>query len=122
MNETSVTPIGSIQQVETGSPLNAPTQLQTGTAPHEGEFSIQRKAQTAPASGSANPEKSQKPPRNEAIPVESTLNISLQFRVDDKTRELTVFVIDRQSKRVLRSIPASELRKLNAGDLFKLTA
>jgi hypothetical protein len=49
-------------------------------------------------------------------------NVSIHFRLDDKTNELTVFVVDRKTKRVIRSIPASELHKLQAGELLKLTA
>jgi uncharacterized FlaG/YvyC family protein len=41
--------------------------------------------------------------------------------VDAKTKDVTVFVVDRSSKKVLRSIPASELAKLSSGDLVSLT-
>jgi len=54
--------------------------------------------------------------------VSNFSEVSLQFRIDEKTKDVTVFVVDRNSKRVLRSIPASELAKLQAGDLLKLTA
>ncbi|MEI7846487.1 MAG: flagellar protein FlaG [Chloroflexota bacterium] len=54
--------------------------------------------------------------------VGNASNVSLQFRVDDKTKDVTVFVVDRKSKKVLRSIPANELAKLQSGDLLKLTA
>jgi uncharacterized FlaG/YvyC family protein len=52
----------------------------------------------------------------------SPSNVSIHFRLDDETHELTVFVVDRKTKRVIRSIPASELHKLQAGDLLQLTA
>jgi hypothetical protein len=54
--------------------------------------------------------------------VGNASNVALQFRVDAKTKDVTVFVVDRNSKKVLRSIPATELAKLQAGDLLKLTA
>jgi len=57
-----------------------------------------------------------------AAVVGNLSNVSLQFRVDEKTKDVTVFVVDKDSKRVLRSIPATELAKLQAGDLLKLTA
>jgi hypothetical protein len=56
------------------------------------------------------------------LPVSNGSSITLHFRVNDETNELTVFVVDQESKRVLRSIPASELQKMKAGDLLKLTA
>lgn len=54
--------------------------------------------------------------------VGNASSVSLQFRVDDQTKDVTIFVVDRKSKKVLRSIPASEMAKLQAGDLLKLTA
>lgn len=59
---------------------------------------------------------------NPGLPVSNESHLALRFLVDEKTNELTVYVIDRQSKRVLRSIPAADLSKLKAGDLLKLTA
>jgi uncharacterized FlaG/YvyC family protein len=47
-------------------------------------------------------------------------NTSLRFQIDEQ--KMTIYIIDRASKEVLRSIPASEMHKLNAGDLIKLTA
>ncbi len=52
----------------------------------------------------------------------SSSNVSVHFRVDDQTNELTVFVVDRENKKVLRTIPASEFSKLKAGDILQLTA
>ncbi len=49
-------------------------------------------------------------------------NVSIYFRIDDETEDVTVIVVDRQSKRVLRTIPACELQKMQAGELLKLTA
>ena len=55
-------------------------------------------------------------------PAQNLSSVSVQFRVDENTKEVTIFVIDRESKKVLRSIPSSELDKMQVGDLFKLTA
>ena len=63
-----------------------------------------------------------KPVESHAEQGESPSNVSIHFRLDEKTNELTVFVVDRKTKQVLRSIPASELQKLQAGDLLQLTA
>ena len=54
--------------------------------------------------------------------VNNDSNVGLKFRVNAKTKDVTVFVVDRNSKRILRSIPADELAKMQAGDLLKLTA
>jgi uncharacterized FlaG/YvyC family protein len=59
---------------------------------------------------------------NEPALISGSSNVSVHFRVNDDTNELTVFVIDRENKKVLRTIPASEFSKLKAGDILQLTA
>ena len=49
-------------------------------------------------------------------------DVVLKFKVDDQTKDLTVFVVDKESKKVIRTIPAEELRKLDAGDLVEILA
>jgi uncharacterized FlaG/YvyC family protein len=46
----------------------------------------------------------------------------LRFMVDEKNNDITVYVVDRASRRVMRSIPPSEVNNLKAGDLLKLLA
>ena len=58
----------------------------------------------------------------EPAPISGASNVSVHFRVNDDTHELTVFVVDRENKKILRTIPASEFSKLNAGDILRLTA
>jgi uncharacterized FlaG/YvyC family protein len=42
--------------------------------------------------------------------------------VNEETKQVTVYVVDRESKRVIRSIPPDELNNLQAGDLVELLA
>ena len=49
-------------------------------------------------------------------------NVRLHFRVDPKTHEVTVLMVDQNSKRVVRSIPPEEIGKLKEGDLVELFA
>lgn len=49
-------------------------------------------------------------------------DVTLKFQVDEATSDVTVFVVDKTSKRVLRTIPPEELDKLNSGDLLHLFA
>jgi uncharacterized FlaG/YvyC family protein len=49
-------------------------------------------------------------------------NVSIHFNVDEETNRLVVIVTERDSGRVLRTIPASEFEKLRAGELLKLGA
>jgi uncharacterized FlaG/YvyC family protein len=75
-----------------------------------------------PVEESAEQDKSSTPIENEPTQFSSSINISVHFRVNDETNELTAFVVDRNSHRVLRSIPISEFYKMPAGELLKLAA
>lgn len=46
----------------------------------------------------------------------------LKFMVDKKSNDITVYVVDRASNRVMRSIPPNDVNNLKAGDLLKLLA
>ncbi len=46
----------------------------------------------------------------------------LRFMVDKKTNDITVYVVDRASRRIMRSIPPTDVNNLKAGDLLKLLA
>lgn len=107
MNETAVHPIGSLRSSESAAPARALLPDRAETAARE------------PAASDAG--KPAKPAERELDQARLS-NISLHFQVDEDSRQLTVFVIDRATRRVIRSIPASELRKLQAGELLKLTA
>jgi uncharacterized FlaG/YvyC family protein len=79
-----------------------------------------QKAETAPKPEAAA-KKAEEP--DEKPPVTSPFqNIHLKFRVDPKTNEVTVLMVDNASKRVVRTIPPDELRKMKEGDLVQLTA
>jgi hypothetical protein len=73
---------------------------------------VQQPRQTTPEKPAQTPPKS----------MTNGSDCFLKFRVDEKTRDVTVYVIDRATKRVLRSIPPEELNTLQAGDLLELLA
>ncbi len=103
MNETSISPISSIRLSESVVPVKY-------TVPDKTEPVV------------AEPEKPIKPVENESAQAQNMSNVSIHFQVNDETQQLTVFLVDKATRRVIRSIPASELSKLQAGDLLKLTA
>lgn len=49
-------------------------------------------------------------------------NFSLEFQVDDTTNDVTIYVVDRASHEVVRTIPPEELNNLNPGDLLQMFA
>jgi uncharacterized FlaG/YvyC family protein len=50
----------------------------------------------------------------------SPWNIRMRFEVEPETKQVTVFIIDKQSQKVIRTIPADQLEKMQQGDLLEL--
>ena len=114
MSENSINPISNVQLTAVSGALPKP-QVKTQ----------QVKTQTkAAAADTSNQDVSPKQMENESEHSSSmsSSNVSVHFRINDETNELTVFVVDRENKKVLRTIPSSEFSKLNAGDILELTA
>ena len=57
-----------------------------------------------------------------AAMISNGSNITMRFRVDEKTGSTTIYLVDRTTKRVLRSIPSGEMSKLSAGEIVRLSA
>ena len=49
-------------------------------------------------------------------------NVHLKFVVDQKTNDVTVLVLDRANRQVIRTIPTDELANLSRGDLVEVFA
>jgi uncharacterized FlaG/YvyC family protein len=109
MNENSVNPIGKVRSIESG------THAKVGV-PDRSENAVVRE------NSSSETNRSVKQSGNETILAKNMSNISIHFNVDEETNRLIVVVSERDSGRVIRTIPASELHKLQAGELLKLTA
>ncbi len=103
MSDNSINPISSVSLAAVSGMLPK-AQVKAPEAP-KAEAPEKKKAPT-PSEGGA----------------ESSSNVSVHFRVNDDTNELTVFIVDRDSKRVLRTIPVSEFYKMPAGELLKIAA
>jgi len=50
----------------------------------------------------------------------SPWNIRMRFEVEPETQQVTVYIINRQSHEVIRTIPADELEKMQQGELLEL--
>ena len=109
MNERSVQPIGSVRASESGGPIKvqASDRMEPYTSREHAVPDVERSAKQA---------------ESEKTQANHLSNIAIHFNVDDETNRLVVVVTERDSGRVLRTIPASEFEKLHAGDLLKLTA
>lgn len=101
---------------ETTQPADGlPAQAQAGVGPQASQA-----AAASPEPQKVEPKKVEK--EQSALPITNQENISIRFQVDEKTNQVMVYVVDRQSKQVLRTIPPGELSKLSAGDLIRLSA
>jgi uncharacterized FlaG/YvyC family protein len=49
-------------------------------------------------------------------------DVRLKFIVDSKTNDVTVLVLDKTSRQIIRTIPTDELKNLTHGDLVTIFA
>ena len=75
------------------------------------------KVQAAKVHEAAQPAKSRTD-----LPLKEMADVSLKYRVDAETKELTVMVIDKSSHKVIRTIPSEELKQFREGDLLELSS
>jgi hypothetical protein len=78
-----------------------------------------------PAAGAERPQAAEEPradgPEGRPRPATDGLrNIRLHFKIDPKTEELTVLMVDTATQRVVRTIPPDELRQMTQGDLVEV--
>ena len=66
------------------------------------------------------PVQSGKSGESQGLSIGSLSNISLQFKIDSKTNVITVLILDKASRKVIRTIPPDELADLRQGDLVEL--
>ncbi|NMC54102.1 MAG: flagellar protein FlaG [Chloroflexi bacterium] len=64
----------------------------------------------------------QKEQQAEVAQTRTQMNVQLKFKVDAETNDVTILILDRQSHRVIRTIPSEEILKLKEGDLVELFA
>jgi len=126
MDDLSINSISSLLPVDAGSELirkeanpedaAASRQLAPQGA---GSTPVNPAAAKAPApAAKASPQADQ---ARTSVPLAQDERISVQFELNRQTNHVTVYIVDRASKRVLRSIPPDELNKLQPGDLVELT-
>ena len=76
-----------------------------------------RRGPTGALEADAAPQPAQRP-----APADAFRNIRLQFKIDPKTNDVTVLMVDVNARKVVRSIPAEELQQLDQGELVQLLA
>jgi uncharacterized FlaG/YvyC family protein len=74
----------------------------------------QPEMQAKPVEIKAEEKKAESPKHSAALAG----NVSLRFLVNDDTHAITILVVDRESQKVIRSIPPEEMGKFQGGNLF----
>jgi uncharacterized FlaG/YvyC family protein len=103
------------------------TELEKGGLPAQAAVNRPSDATTQPAEGKA-PALTAKDASKEA-PKPSTNNLgmipantSLRFMVNEKTKEVSILIVDRQSNKVLFTIPPDAVKDLPPGELLQFNA
>jgi uncharacterized FlaG/YvyC family protein len=85
---------------------------------------VSRAAQNQPpasvSSESSRASKGKPAAHTNSEPSAQADNTFLRFKVDENTNDVTVYVLDRNSRQVVRTIPSDQINKLQAGDLLDL--
>lgn len=82
--------------------------------------------QPSPHGSAANPAESGSKDCPEVKPDKKCLNplvdVMLKFKVDAKTNEVSIMVVDRVTHKLVRTIPPEEMTKMDPGELLELLA
>ncbi len=49
-------------------------------------------------------------------------DVSLKFQIDAKTNDVTIYILDKASRQVVRTIPPEDMKKMGPGELLELFA
>jgi uncharacterized FlaG/YvyC family protein len=105
----SIEQVPKISSVDIGQASSAAGVIQQQAAPVK-----QVEVQAKPVENKVE-EKKPEPPKHPAL---LSGDVSLRFLVDDDTHAITILVVDRESKKVIRSIPPEEMGSFQGGNLF----
>ncbi len=61
---------------------------------------------------------SEKPAREKSAAI-SMREVTLRYKVDPDTQAVSLLIIDRQSRKVIRTVPAEELARLGVNQIFE---
>lgn len=105
----TINKVGKVGQVDFGA---GPVQVEA-SSPVESSSAVQSVPQEK------RPE--QKAAETTTAPVLNG-DVRLKFIVDSKTNDVTVLVLDKSSRQIIRTIPNDELKNLTRGDLVTVFA
>ena len=106
----TINKVSKVGQVEFGA---GPVQVEAPTP-----------AETSEKVTAAPKDKASEPTKAADTASSPVLNgdVRLKFIVDSKTNDVTVLVLDKTSRQIIRTIPTDELKNLTRGDLVTIFA
>lgn len=112
MSENQISPISRVE-TDPGSRIT------------QAEYVFTQPAENRPAAvkdpATTRPKAEAKVDKNpDEKPANPQSNFSLKFKIDAKTNDVTILILDRASRRVVRSIPPEEMRSLTPGELLEM--
>jgi uncharacterized FlaG/YvyC family protein len=105
----TINQVSKVGQIDFGA---GPVQVEAPT-PAESPVQVESAQKEKPAAQKTEP--------GGAAPVLNG-DVRLKFIVDSKTNDVTVLVLDKASRQVIRTIPSDELQNLTRGDLVTIFA
>ena len=96
--------------------LSAHLQSQPATAARQ---PLTHSAAVAPAESGSKDFPEVKPDKKWSNPL---VDVMLKFKVDAKTNEVSIMVVDRVTHKLVRTIPPEDMTKMDPGELLELLA
>lgn len=111
--------VNSIEPIFTSPQPQVYNPPPTAQTPAQSVNQVQANASVQPP----QPEKKTETPAQAPKPTSGmTADINLRFKINEETQDVTVFMLNRTTREVIRTIPPNELQKLQPGDLISLFA
>ena len=125
MGENSIQAIGAVDGEQRGTAMYQLFQNKMYKTSDSSAAAVaaqpEKVEKTETAEKVTKPEKSEEKQSQSLLPITNNETF-LKFMVDKKSNDITIYVVDRASHRVMRSIPPNDVNNLKAGDLLKLLA
>lgn len=109
--QAALSQAAQVQAAQAPTPVAASAQAAKSQSAHGKEASQANQEQTSSSVAART-----------QLPITKMSDIRLKYQVNPDTKELTVLVIDRSSKKVIRTIPQDELKNFREGDLLELSS
>ncbi len=122
MSENSVNPVGRIEIDLSGFAQLSQAVSSQPPAPaksHGGEDVLAARVENQAKPSEAKPAEAKPEKASGQNPM---VDISLKFQVDPQTNDVTILILNRASRQVVRTIPPEDMSKMGPGEILQLFA